>query len=127
MSDSNQGVADAVAFAQVARLTGAFYAWEQRGRGWQVWPYPVVLEPPFRPFIFHAAPAGPIYDDARKPTWFSVWLDGLFGRDGGTPQVAAPDDSEEPEPEPAAGSESFVEIQVALSLPWCVAPGSGSH
>jgi hypothetical protein len=29
------------------RLTRQFYAWESRGRGWQVWPYAVDLEPPF--------------------------------------------------------------------------------
>jgi hypothetical protein len=34
------------------QLTAAFYEWEIRGRGWQVWPYPVALEPPFRPFLF---------------------------------------------------------------------------
>lgn len=120
-------VADAVAFAQVARLTGAFYAWEQRGRGWQVWPYLVVLEPPFRPFVFHAALAGPVYDDARKPTWFSGWFDRLTGRDNAPARVVVPEDFEEPEPEPATGSEPFVEIQVALSPEIKVVPELAEH
>jgi hypothetical protein len=122
-----QGVADAVAFAQVARLTGAFYAWERRGRGWQVWPYPVELEPPFRPFVFHAAPTGPVYDDARKPTRLSAWFDKLTGRDTAPPPVAVADDFEEPEAEPAAGSESFVEIQVALSPEIKIVPELAEH
>ena len=35
------------------RLTAQFYDWERRGRGWQLWSYPVELEPPFRPFFGH--------------------------------------------------------------------------
>ena len=37
-------------------------------RGWSIsHPYPVELEPPFQAmFLFHFAPSGPIYDDARK-------------------------------------------------------------
>ena len=31
---------------QAERLTAQFYKWERRGRGWQVWEYPVELEPP---------------------------------------------------------------------------------
>ena len=34
-------------FERALALTRDFYAWEQRGRGWQVWPEPVELEPPF--------------------------------------------------------------------------------
>lgn len=36
-------------------LTANFYNWEKRGRGWQVWDFPVQVEPPFEPF-FHATP-----------------------------------------------------------------------
>ena len=32
-------------------LTEQFYSWERRGRGWQLSPCPVVLEPPFAPSL----------------------------------------------------------------------------
>ena len=35
--------------AQAVALTEGFYAWEVRGRGWDVYDFPVALEPPFRP------------------------------------------------------------------------------
>src|ERR1041385_6062943 len=63
------------------RLTRQFYVWEQRGRGWQVWPYPVALEPPFRPFFYHyCPPALPPVDDGRKPTFLSSLVDRFKSR-----------------------------------------------
>jgi hypothetical protein len=62
------------------RLTMQFYEWERRGRGWQVWPRPVELEPPFRPFLFHYAVPPPVVDDARKPTALQAFFDSLRGR-----------------------------------------------
>jgi hypothetical protein len=32
-------------------ITESFYRWEVRGRGWDTAPYPVCLEPPYRPFF----------------------------------------------------------------------------
>ena len=61
-------------------LTAQFYAWERRGRGWQVWEYPVELEPPFRPFLFHYAMPSPAIDDSRRPTILSSLVDGVFGK-----------------------------------------------
>lgn len=58
------------------QLTRNFYLWERRGRGWQVWPYPVELEPPHLPFFHFAAPQ-PVIDDARQATFFSSLLDRL--------------------------------------------------
>ena len=125
---TQEGVADAVAFARIARLTGAFYRWEERGRGWQVWPYPVELEPPFRPFIFHAPlSAGPVCDDARKPTRFSAWLERLTRRNSADTQVVHSDEEEEPELEPAVERGPFVEIQVALSPETKVLPEVAEH
>jgi hypothetical protein len=49
------------------RLTSQFYAWESRGRGWQVWGEPVLLEPPFRPFA-RFVHFGEVSDDARSPS-----------------------------------------------------------
>src|SRR5437879_4877816 len=61
------------------RLTSEFYRWEIRGRGWQVWPYPVALEPPFRPFFSHALPARPVIDDGRQRTILSRFAEGVRG------------------------------------------------
>src|SRR6266849_3689969 len=61
------------------RLTSEFYRWEIRGRGWQVWPYPVSLEPPFRPFFSHTLPARPVIDDGRKRTILSTFAEGVRG------------------------------------------------
>src|SRR5439155_15581196 len=90
--------------SQAELLTRQFYDWEQRGRGWQVWDYPVELEPPFRPFFFHyAIPGAPGYDDARKPTFVGALIEKL--RDKLTHATPAPgaelptEDQEEPEPE----------------------------
>lgn len=49
------------------KLTEHFYQWEMRGRGWQLWPYPVDIEPPFVPFS-HILPAEKPTDDGRRPS-----------------------------------------------------------
>lgn len=85
-------------------LTEQFYAWERRGRGWQVWDYPVELEPPFRPFLFHYAPPGPALDDARKPTFLSS----LVARFSGKPRSA--DIISQPTPESESDTEPFPEV-----------------
>jgi hypothetical protein len=54
------------------QLTARFYAWERRGRGWQVWGEPVDLEPAYEPF-FHCLPdLRAAVDDGHKPTVFSL-------------------------------------------------------
>ncbi len=72
-------------FSRAVRLTTTFYDWERRGRGWDVWPYPVDLEPPFRPFRLEPIAPAPIIDDARKPTLIGGWLEKLTSRR--TPRV----------------------------------------
>jgi hypothetical protein len=94
-------------------LTRAFYAWELRGRGWQLFPYPVQLEPPFRPFPGHGPPRGAAKDDSRRETSLSRLTRKLFG--GGAD--AAPVEDEEPaEPEPFrfASDQPIREIEVTL-------------
>lgn len=65
------------------RITESFYAWEVRGRGWQVAPYPVVIEPVFRHCRLlpkYEPPSTPL-DDGRRPTFLSSLLErtrGLF-------------------------------------------------
>ena len=70
-------------------LTTQFYLWEKRGRGWQLWPYSVELEPPFEPFMFHSIPTGPGVDDARKPTLLSSLLERIRTHFVSSPQLAS--------------------------------------
>jgi hypothetical protein len=56
------------------RLTARFYEWERRGRGWQIWDYPVSLEPAYESF-FHRCPEYEVaIDDGRKPSFFASLL-----------------------------------------------------
>jgi uncharacterized protein DUF87 len=102
------------------RLTMQFYDWERRGRGWQMWPCPVELEPPFRPFLFHYAVQTPVVDDARKPTMLQVFVDSLTGKSNERAlshcTVAPPhEEYDEPLPEAVEDEESSaVELQVIL-------------
>jgi hypothetical protein len=87
------------------RLTEQFYAWELRGRGWQEFPWPVALEPPFRPFPGYFLP--PIKDDGHRP--------GLLGRlfAPRRPEPAIPE-TLEPEPETFESTEALIESAVSL-------------
>ena len=95
------------------QLTQQFYDWEKRGRGWQVWSYPVVIEPPFRPFFFYPPSSESVRDDARTPGLFSE-LANLFKPDPG-PQVvdSVPEPLQEVEPEQYRDCD-LVEIQIGL-------------
>lgn len=99
-------------------LTAQFYNWEKRGRGWHVWDYPVALEPPFRPFIYHYSTSVPVLDDARKPTFWSSVVDKLRGRVVGAspnfPSNAVIPDIETEEPPESYVAPSLVEFQVTV-------------
>jgi len=100
------------------RLTAQFYEWERRGRGWQVLEYPVELEPPFRPFLFHYAESPPAVDDGRRPTFLSSLFESLSGASHGEKaraiQPVPAFEPEEPLPEVFANDGDLVELQVAL-------------
>lgn len=101
------------------QLTRQFYEWERRGRGWQVWDYPVELEPPYRPFIHIRPRAGQVHDDARKHTPLSAWAERLLSGFASTPQRAEeipPADFEIPEPEaePFSPTSDVVELHVSI-------------
>lgn len=103
----------------VERLTADFYTWERRGRGWQVWPYPVELEPPFRPFFFSGLESLPPIDDGRRVTLLSSLIERVRARRSTPGEVSdsaglAEGPIWEPEPEPFAGDGSLVELQVSL-------------
>jgi hypothetical protein len=88
------------------RLSEQFYAWELRGRGWQEFPYPVALEPPFRPFHGYFLP--PAHDDGHRPGFLSSFFAPIQGeRD--LPEIE--------EPEPAAFETDELPCECIVSLP----------
>jgi hypothetical protein len=94
-------------------LTAQFYAWESRGRGWQLSHFPVALEPPFRPFLGHyAAPCQPV-DDGRRTTFLGAIAAKLRG-EGPKPPPEPEWEPQEPSPEPFDYAGPLAEIQVAL-------------
>jgi DNA helicase HerA-like ATPase len=99
-------------------LTSQFYAWEVRGRGWQVWERPVGLEPVFVPFLRRPPSEHGDEDDGRYPglierLWerFSRRLGGRAGDSGGE----ADEGFEEPEPLLSEEGAHFAEIRVQVS------------
>ena len=62
------------------QLTTRFYQWEERGRGWHVFEFPVELEPGFHPFFGHFAPPVAVsHDDGKRHTILSG-LASVFSR-----------------------------------------------
>ena len=91
------------------QLSGQFYKWESRGRGWQVFDEPVYPEPPFQLFNGYRL-ATPAVDDGRRPTFLSS----LFRKVSQPPPPAVIDEVEdEPVPTPLV-RESLVEFQASL-------------
>ena len=91
------------------QLSGQFYKWESRGRGWQVFDEPVYPEPPFQPFNGYRL-ATPAVDDGRRPTFLSS----LFRKVSQPPPTPVVDEvEEEPEPTPLV-RKSLVAFQASL-------------
>lgn len=97
---------------RVVRRTRAFFDWEIRGRGWLSAPYPVVLEPPFRPF-FRKLPPAPPADDARRSTLLSRLAESFQAR---TELVVETEELEEPAPEPDPRAADPAELAEYLVL-----------
>ena len=99
-------------------LSRSFYEWERHGRGWQVFSYPVELEPPFRPFYITAPDNFPVVDDGRVPSLFNRLADSLRGKSANKAALqlqAGADDWDEPNPAYCDYSgEDFAELQVIL-------------
>src|SRR6266545_3885452 len=96
------------------RITASFYAWELRGRGWQLSGYPVELEPPFRrcSMLPQFAPPPVPFDDGKRPTLLSSLVDevrGLFVRAAPALPVLA-SSFEEQEPFPASDGRTLVTL-----------------
>ncbi len=114
--------------SSVELLTEQFYRWERRGRGWQVWDYPVSPEPPFSPFHFHwVPPLRPELDDGRRPTLLSRLTDRIVGAlssagsNGGDHDLPVLE-LEEPSPDEAAGDGRLAELRVSMSAEADVSP-----
>jgi len=113
---------------QAELLTEQFYRWERRGRGWQVWDYPVVLEPPFVPFRFHWIPLESA-DDGRRPTFLSFTADrllGLLGQGRREAGLTVPE-LEEPVPKETAESPDRTELEISMPLDADFSPEDVEH
>jgi hypothetical protein len=93
-------------------LTRQFYDWERRGRGWNVWPEPVDLEPPFRPFFAHSLPRRAVTDDGQYETTLSRLSNLFLGRTAAAQTL--PELEDEPEPESAPERDQLVSFQVLV-------------
>jgi hypothetical protein len=97
-------------------LTDQFYAWEKRGRGWQVFDSAVTLEPPFRPFLGHYLTVRGTPQDARRPSLFGGMLEALRGET--SPPAADSNTSydpvEEPQPEPFSSNGPLIELELRV-------------
>ncbi len=98
-------------------FSAQFYRWEARGRGWQVWPEPVELEPPFR-WLQYTLP--PKVDDGQRPSFWGDLARGIFGRSVPPPEPT-PVEEPEAEPEPLV-REEWVELQTLLPAKLDIAP-----
>jgi hypothetical protein len=60
-------------------VTLSFYRWEVRGRGWDTAPYPVSLEPPYRPcfLVPGLGYASEPIDDGKRPTILSSLIESV--------------------------------------------------
>ena len=113
------------------RVTASFYAWELRGRGWQLSSYPVELEPPFRRCFLipqSDAPAVP-FDDGKRPTLLSSLADGVRGLFVSSPSVPTvrEDPFEEQEPFPADENEPLVALRVRVGQDFVSTSGVAAH
>ncbi|MEN9576484.1 MAG: hypothetical protein RL514_4339 [Verrucomicrobiota bacterium] len=110
------------------QLSAQFRTWERRGRGWRVWPTPVIPEPPFKFFPGHFLPAAPIADDGRRPTALSSFVQRLARtlKPEPPPLPAEPVAEEEPEAEALARGE-LVELQASLPPKLNASPEAFGH
>lgn len=95
-------------------ITAQFSRWDERARGWRVWPYPVELEPPFVRFPGYTRNPGQFVDDGRRPNALISGLTKL----GLLRKPAPPELPPEPEPESEPNVLERAEVvELQLSLP----------
>lgn len=98
------------------QLTANFYMWERRGRGWQVWDYPVEIEPHYQPF-FHNIPSRPAVqaDDGRKDTLLSSLVGSLFSKGEEKEPLPTPELTYDELPPAYIDDSDLKEIRISLS------------
>lgn len=95
-------------------VSAEFASWEQRGRGWQVWPEPIRPEPPFQEFTGYQLPHSQIeIDDGRRPGFLASLFDFIEKRTNPAPAIT---DDEALEPQPVS-TEAPLVTQFTASLP----------
>ena len=95
-------------------VSAEFAMWEQRGRGWRVWPEPVQPEPAFEEFAgYRLATAQAQTDDSRHPGLLASLFDALVERPNALP-ATTPEESVQPEP---VGSTQPLVAEFVASLP----------
>lgn len=100
-------------------VTLSFYAWEVRGRGWELAPYPVALEPPFRCFgiLPHLLQERTVIDDGKRPTLVSSLIDSVkdvFREPKTLLPLPAAEPFEEPAPYPAPDDLSLTTFRILI-------------
>ena len=109
-------------------LSDQFYGWERRGRGWHVWPEPVIPEPPFQVFPGHYLPAAFIADDGRRPTALSSFVQRLARTLNPEPPPLPTEPVQEDEPEAECLSRGeLVELQASLPPKLDASPEAFGH
>jgi hypothetical protein len=96
-------------------LSEQFHRWERRGRGWQVFDTPVSPEPPFQPFLGYCLPRQANFDDGRRPTALSSFVERLRQKFSPEPppELELPSEEEEPIAETLI-RDSLIELQTSL-------------
>ncbi len=111
-------------------ITRNFYAWEIRGRGWQVYDYLVSLEPPFRPFMGHREAKRALADESRVETAASSFARWFFKEKKESPRTLGLDPMPMADLYPEPFEEEDVPLrEIGLVLPEKVAvsPGLAEH
>jgi len=99
------------------QLTENFYQWERRGRGWQLWPEPVEIEPVYEPFMHRYSGYPSSYDDGRRPTVLSSLIERIRNSLFGNKQIEPePEAKEEIQPELFQDSSPLRYLTISMSL-----------
>lgn len=114
-----------MALSPAEAITTSFYAWELRGRGWELSGSPVSLEPPFRYCLMlpGLVTQARVIDDGRRPTLLSSLVDGarnLF-RSAETDDIPV-DAFEEPAPHPAEDADTLVAFRLTVPPDFAARP-----
>src|SRR3954467_6318035 len=94
-------------------VSAEFANWEQRGRGWRVWPEAVRPEPPFEEFTGYRLSGSHLpVDDGRRPSLLASLFDSIEQKLNAIP----PSSEEGPQPEPSP-TQNPLSTELVVSLP----------